>query len=86
MKVHIPNPLQSYTKNIKAVESFGSTIEEVLNNLEIQFPGIKFRMINEQDEIRKHIRIFINQNLIDTLDVPVLDNDEIHIITALSGG
>lgn len=86
MKVFIPSPLRFYTGNSNQVEANGSTISELLNDLEKQFEGFRFRIINELDEIREHIRIFVNQELINSLNTPISARDTIHIIAALSGG
>ena len=59
MKVLIPTPLRSYTQE-KEVEAQGSTIAELLSDLERRYPGIRFRMIDEQDRMRPHIRFFVN--------------------------
>ena len=64
----------------------GDSIAQLLANLERVHPGMRFRMIDEQDRIRPHIRIFINQREVKTLDEPLLESDEVHLICALSGG
>jgi len=51
MKVLIPSPLRSYTQNAW-VNADGSTLAEVLDDLDRQFPGIRFRMVNEQERTR----------------------------------
>ncbi|MBN1371407.1 MAG: MoaD/ThiS family protein [Anaerolineaceae bacterium] len=85
MKVHIPTQLRSYTR-VSVVEAQGQTLAEVLYDLDRQFPGIRFRMINEQDEIREHIRIFVNRETVFDLERPMGSEDEVRIIGALSGG
>lgn len=85
MKVYIPTQLRSYTGASEA-EAQGSTLADVLADLERQYPGIRFRMIDEQDAIREHIRIFINREVASNLDQPLQQSDEIRIIGALSGG
>lgn len=86
MIVCIPSPLRSYTKNRGEVEGHGASLSELLANLEVKYPGIKFRMIDEQDTIRTHIKIFVNQKEAGNLLQPLKENDKIHIICALSGG
>jgi molybdopterin converting factor small subunit len=84
--VHIPSPLRSYTARLSVVEADGLTIEEVLTALERRYPGFRFRIITEQDTIRKHIKIFVNEAPAKTLTAPLRPGDEVHIICALSGG
>lgn len=86
MKVHIPSPLQSYTQRQRIVAATGTNVEEMLEALNKSYPGIRFRMIDEQKRIRQHIKIFVNKKAVNDLSVPVKDEDEIHIICALSGG
>lgn len=86
MKVTIPSPLLSYTNQKQQVEAAGNTVAELLEDLNRQFPGIRFRMIDEQDAIRPHMRIFVNGEMIETLQVRLQTTDEIHLLQALSGG
>ncbi len=86
MLVHIPSPLRSYTKGASKVDADGASVDEMLNHLDKQFPGIKFRMIDEQSRMRQHIKIFVNKETVDTVKAPLNSVDEVHIICALSGG
>jgi sulfur-carrier protein len=85
MKVIIPTQLRSYTA-AKEVQAQGSTLAELLWDLERQFPGIRFRMVDEQQQIREHIRIFVNTEVAQDLTHPLLPGDLVRIIGALSGG
>lgn len=86
MLVHIPSPLLSYTRQKKEVAASGATIFEMLDDLNRQYPGIRFRMIDEQDAIRPHMKIFVNGEQVFGLHLTLQDSDEIHILQALSGG
>jgi len=86
VKVYIPTPLRSYTADRSEVEAAGATIAEVLSDLDRRYPGIRFRMIDEQDAVRRHIRIWVNRDEARALDVPVRPTDEVIIFQALSGG
>lgn len=86
MKVCIPSPLLSYTQQRKEVEAAGATVAELLEDLNRQFPGIRFRMIDEQDAIRQHMRIFVNGEQVDGLATALNPTDEVYILQALSGG
>ena len=61
MKVLLPSPLASYTANRREVEAAGATLDELLRDLDRRYPGIRFRVIDEQDAIRPHIKIFVNR-------------------------
>jgi sulfur-carrier protein len=84
--VKIPSPLRSYTQNAASVTADGATLREVLANLDRRYPGMRFRMIDEQDEIRRHIRLFVNTEEAKDLARPVRAGDTVHLICALSGG
>ena len=86
MKVWIPQPLRSYTAQRSEVEAHGATLAELLADLDGRFPGIRFRMIDEQDDLRPHMRIFVNREEVQALDVALRASDEVHIFQALSGG
>lgn len=86
MKVYIPSPLCSYTHEANAVDAAGGSVGELLEDLDRRYPGIRFRIITEQDEIRRHIRIFVNGDQIAGLAAPLGREDEVMIVCALSGG
>lgn len=86
MIVCIPSQLRDYTGGRVQVEARGATLAELLADLERQHPGIRFRMIDEQDAIRRHVRIFVNRELVRDLSAALAANDEVVIAGALSGG
>ncbi len=63
MTVRIPSPLLSYTKQ-RTVEADGATLAALLEDLDRRYPGIRFRMIDEQDAVRPHMRVFVNGELV----------------------
>jgi len=85
MKVLIPSALRSYTQSSQT-EASGSTLDEVLVDLDRQYPGIRFRMIDEQQQVRRHIRVFVNGVSANALAQSMRPGDEVVIIQALSGG
>jgi sulfur-carrier protein len=84
--VRIASPLRSYTGGASQVAADGATLRDVLASLERHYPGIRFRMIDEQDSIRPHIRLFVNTTEAKELAAPVQAGDTVHVICALSGG
>ena len=85
MKVLIPGALRSYTERGE-VEASGATLAAVLAELDQRYSGIRFRMIDEQDRVRRHIRIFVNGEQVRDLSQPLRATDEVVIVQALSGG
>jgi molybdopterin synthase sulfur carrier subunit len=86
MRVLIPSQLRSYTHGAAEVAGAGNTLEELTQNLDAAFPGIRFRIIDEQDRIRRHIRIFVNAEQVNTLAAALAPADEVQIVGALTGG
>jgi molybdopterin synthase sulfur carrier subunit len=86
MTVLIPTPLRSYTGERHQVQAAGGTLGELLDDLDRRYPGIRFRMIDEQDGIRRHIRIFVNGEQVRALGARLGAADEVMIVQALSGG
>ena len=87
MIVHIPTALQSYTGGAAVeIAPRGPSLGHVLLALDQHYPGLRFRMVDEQDRIRRHIRIFAGSGQIYSLDQPMPAQEPIHIIQALSGG
>ena len=86
MKVRIHDPLRSYTEQQAVVDAGGTTVAELLADLDVRYPGIRFRMVDEQDRIRKHMKVFVNDESVRDLGTAITDRDEITIMQALSGG
>ena len=85
MKVVIPTPLRSYTGR-REVAADGESLAAVLFDLDRQFPGIRFRVIDEQDRMRPHVRFFVNGQPVSDLSRPLQPSDALVIVPALSGG
>lgn len=85
MKVVIPSPLRSYTGR-REVEASGVTLAALLADLDRQFPGIRFRMVDEQERVRPHIRFFVNGRAVSGLSQALEPEASIVIVPALSGG
>ena len=85
MKVLIPSALRSYTERAEA-QACGETLAALLVDLDRQYNGIRFRMIDEQERIRPHIRIFVNSTQVRDLGHRLATSDEVVIVQAWSGG
>jgi len=85
VRVTIPSPLLSYTGR-REVEAEGNTVEEVLRDLDRRFPGLRFRMVDEQDHLRPHMRVFIDSAESRDLGARLPADATLHIVQALSGG
>jgi sulfur-carrier protein len=85
MRVRIPTPLRSYTK-ASVVEASGATVDEVLADLDRQFPGIRFRMVDEQGRLRTHMKVFVGNDMTRDIATPISPDTEVTLMQALSGG
>ena len=89
VKVRIPTPLQKLTGNQAEVTASGITVQEVLADLEKQFPGIKERLYDEKGALRRFINFYVNQEDIRFMKgetSPLKDGDELSIVPAIAGG
>lgn len=86
MKVVLPTPLAEYTAGRREVEAGGSTLAELLGDLDRRYPGIRFRVVDEQGAIRPHIKFFVNRELARSLEAGLGPADEVLVVAALSGG
>lgn len=88
-KVRIPAPLRKLTKDQAMVESNGSTIEEILLDLEKNYPGVKERICDETGQVRRFINIFVDGEDIrfkEGSKTKIGKDSEISIIPAIAGG
>jgi molybdopterin converting factor small subunit len=86
VRVLIPSQLTAYTDGATRVAAQGATVNAVLDDLDRRYPGLKFRVIDEQDRVRRHMRLFVGMD--ETRDVgrSIGETDELMIFGALSGG
>ena len=85
MKVLIPSPLRSYT-GAAEVDGEGSTLDEVLVDLDRRHPGLRFRIVDEQDRMRPHVRFFVDGVQVFDLGRRLAAGESVQIVQALSGG
>ena len=88
-KVRIPTPLRKLTNNEEVVEVSSSTIGDAIAELQLRFPGIKERLVDEKGEVRRFVNVYVNEEDIRFLQnqkTPLKDGDEVSIIPAIAGG
>jgi len=84
--IKVASPLRSYTGGAASVTASGDTVSELLADLERRFPGMRFRMIDEQNGIRPHIRLYAGTREVRQLTERMGEDRVLHLICALSGG
>jgi molybdopterin converting factor small subunit len=85
MKVLVPSPLRSYT-GASEVDAEGGTLDEVLRDLDRRHPGLRFRIVDEQDRMRPHVRFFVDGEQVFDLGRKLGPGESVQIVQALSGG
>jgi sulfur-carrier protein len=85
-RVIVPTQLRGYTAGRSEVEASGATLADVLADLDRQFPGFRFRVIDEQDRVRRHIILFVGGERRDDLTCAMHPGADLQIVGALSGG
>lgn len=85
MKVRIPTPLRSYTGD-STVEAEGATVAELLHDLDRRFPGLRFRVVDEQGRLRPHMKVFLDDAATRDLGASLDGVGEVTLMQALSGG
>lgn len=86
MQVIVPSQLRSYTAGLREVEARGATLDDVLYDLDRQFPGFRFRVVDEQDRVRPHILLYVGTRREARLATPIDERETLQIVGALSGG
>tara|TARA_Y100001970_G_scaffold206651_1_gene251658 strand:+ start:463 stop:774 length:312 start_codon:yes stop_codon:yes gene_type:complete len=89
VRVKIPTPLRNLTNDQDLVEIEASSIREVIDALESDFPGVKERICEEDGSIRRFVNVYVNGEdvrFLSELDTSVSENDEISIVPAVAGG
>jgi len=87
--VRIPTPLQRLTSGQGEVQCEGTTVTELLGDLERRYPGVRERICDESGKLRRFVNIFVNAEDIRFLQgdqTAVKDGDEVSIIPAIAGG
>jgi len=87
--VRIPTPLRKLTLNQEVVEADGATIRELIESLERTYPGLKDRICDEQDQIRRFVNVFLNDEdvrFLNESETQVKLGDEVIIVPAIAGG
>ncbi|MBL8348161.1 MAG: MoaD/ThiS family protein [Rubrivivax sp.] len=85
MKVLIPGALRSYTGEAQ-VEATGGTLDALFADLDRRYPGLRFRVVDEQGQLRPNMRLFVNGLGVRDLEHALRPDDFVAVVLALSGG
>jgi molybdopterin converting factor small subunit len=88
IEVRIPTILRTYTDGAKAVDAKGSTLDELIGDLESRHPGLKDRLVDD-GRLRRFVNVYLNDEdvrFLAGLDTPVSDGDTVTVLPAVAGG
>ena len=89
VRVRIPTPFRAMTKGAAEVQVTTDTVDDVIGDLERQFPGLRERLVDEGGELRRFINIYVNEEDIRFLQgkkTALKDGDQVSIVPAIAGG
>jgi molybdopterin converting factor small subunit len=88
VEVRVPTILRTYTSGEKVVEADGTSLEAVIKDLDVRYPGIGDRLVDDSG-LRRFVNVYLNDEdvrFLDGLQTPVADADSITILPAVAGG
>jgi len=89
VSVRVPTILRTYTGGESAVSASGSTLAEVLDDLEAHYAGIKARILDDDGKLRRFVNVYVNNDDVrfeGDLLTPTPDGAEVSVIPAVAGG
>ena len=87
--VRIPTPLRRLTDGADSVETDSADVQNAIENLEGQYPGIRERLIDDSGELHRFVNIYVNGEdirFVDGLKTNIKEGDEVSIVPAVAGG
>ena len=87
--VRIPTPLRRMTNGLDKVEIESATLDLMVADLEVAYPGFKERLVDENGDLRNFVNIFVNGEdvrFLQGLDTAIKSGDEVSIVPAVAGG
>ncbi len=87
--VRLPTVLRPHAGGRSTVEASGSTIGEILQRLEVDYPGLKGQVLADGGGLHRFVNVYVNDDdvrYLSALDTPVKEGDEISILPAVAGG
>jgi molybdopterin synthase sulfur carrier subunit len=88
IEVRIPTILRTYTDGAKSVEGGGSTLGELIDDLETRHAGLQARLI-DGSQLRRFVNVYLNDEdvrFLSGLETPVKDGDTVTVLPAVAGG
>ena len=88
IEVRIPTILRTYTGGEKVVSAEGATLADLVSDLDVKFPGLKDRVVDDAG-LRRFVNVYLNDEdvrFLDGLGTTLTDGDSVTILPAVAGG
>jgi molybdopterin synthase sulfur carrier subunit len=89
VSVRVPTILRTYTAGESEVSASGTTLAEVLDDLDANYSGIKARVLDDEGNLRRFVNVYVGNDdvrFLDNLETPTPDGTQISVIPAVAGG
>ena len=88
IEVRIPTILRTYTGGAKQVEGAGSTLGELIDDIDGRHSGLRDRLVDGTG-LRRFVNVYLNDEdvrFLGGLETPVKDGDTVTVLPAVAGG
>lgn len=91
VRVHVtlPSALRDYAKGRESVDVSAATLADVIACLAVDFPGLGYRILDDQGRLRRFVNAYVNDEPVSHLeprDVRLREGDSVHILPSVAGG
>jgi molybdopterin converting factor small subunit len=89
IEVRIPTILRTYTGGAKTVNGAGDTLDELLNDLDKQHPGLRGRLVTEDGSLHRFVNVYVNDEDVrftGSLETKLADGASVTVLPAVAGG
>jgi MoaD family protein len=89
IKVKVPTQLRSLTEGSPEVAADGDTVRALIQDLEVRFPGIGSRLVDDGGSLRRFVNVYVNDEdvrFLQGLDTELSEETRVSIIPAVAGG
>ncbi len=89
IRVTLPSALRAYARGQDAVDMSAATLADVIARLATDFPGLGYRILDDQGRLRRFVNAYVNEEPVSHLeprDVRLREGDTVHILPSIAGG
>ena len=87
--VKVPTIFRAQTRGSPSVEASGRTLRDLLDDLDVRYPGLKDRIVDDEGELHRFVNLYVNDEdvrYLASLDTTVQEGDTVSILPAVAGG